>query len=90
MANHVHMMISSPPKYAVSRVVGFIKEESAIPLTRGYGERKRDFVGRNFRAGGDQVSSVGRDEGVIRQTLRKRKKGDQWLDKMNLWRSRPP
>ena len=48
MLDHVHMMISIPPKYAVSQVVGFIKGKSAIHLARTYGERKRNFVGQHF------------------------------------------
>src|SRR5712671_1016501 len=44
MLDHVHMMISIPPKYAVSQVVGFIKGKSAIHLARVYGEKKRNFV----------------------------------------------
>src|SRR6202041_1514039 len=46
MPDHVHMMISIPPKYAVSQVVGFIKGKSAIHLARVYGEKKRNFVGQ--------------------------------------------
>jgi glycine cleavage system aminomethyltransferase T len=42
------MMISIPPKYAVSQVVGFIKGKSAIHLARTYGERKRNFVGQSL------------------------------------------
>ena len=52
MPDHVHMMISVPPKYAVSQVVGFIKGKSAIHLARVYGERKRNFVGQHFWARG--------------------------------------
>ena len=48
MPNHVHMLISMPPKYAVSQVVGFIKGKSAIPLAWVNGERKRNFVGQHF------------------------------------------
>jgi hypothetical protein len=48
MPDHVHMLISIPPKYAVSQVVGFIKGKSAIHLARVYGERKRNFVGQHF------------------------------------------
>jgi len=44
MPDHVHMLISIPPKYAVSQVVGFIKGKSAIHLARVYGERKRNFA----------------------------------------------
>ena len=44
MSDHVHMLSSIPPKYAVSQVVGFIKGKSAIHLARVYGERERSFV----------------------------------------------
>ena len=50
MPDHVHMMISIPPKYAVSQVVGYIKGKSAVHLFRVYEERKRNFVGQHFRA----------------------------------------
>ena len=48
MADHVHMMVSIPPKYAVSQVIGFIKEKSAIHLARVYGQNRRNFVGQSF------------------------------------------
>ena len=44
MPDHVHMLISIPPKCAVSQVVGYIKGKSAIHLARVYGERSRNFV----------------------------------------------
>ena len=50
LPDHVHMMISIPPKYAVSQVVGYIKGKSAIYLARTYVERKRSFVGQHFWA----------------------------------------
>jgi putative transposase len=86
MPDHVHMMISIPPKYAVSQVVGFIKGRSAIHLARVYGGRKRRFVGQNFWARGYFVSTVGRDEAVIREYIKKREQEDSRLDQMNLWR----
>ena len=70
MSDHVHMMISIPPKYAVSQVVGFIKGKSAIHLARVYGEHRRNFVGQSFWARGYFVSTVGRDEEVIRNSIR--------------------
>src|ERR1035437_1641007 len=45
LPDHVHMMISIPPKYAVAQVIGFIKGKSAIHLARVYGGRKQNFVG---------------------------------------------
>ena len=81
-----HMMISIPPKYAVSQVVGFIKGKSAIHLARVYGERKRNFVGQHFWARGYFVSTVGRDEAVIREYIRNQEKEDQRLEQLNFWR----
>ena len=86
MPDHVHMMISIPPKYAVSQVVGYIKGKSAIHLARVFGERKRNFVGQHFWARGYFVSTIGRDEAVIRDSIRKQEQEDKRLDQMNLWR----
>ncbi len=86
MIDHVHMMISIPPKFAVSQVVGFIKGKSAIHLARVHGERKRNFVGQHFWARGYFVSTVGRDEEMIRQYIRNQEKEDQRLEQLNLWR----
>lgn len=84
MSDHVHMMISIPPKYSVSQVVGYIKGKSAIHLARVYAERKRNFVGQHFWARGYFVSTVGRDEAVIREYIRNQEKEDQRLDQMKL------
>ena len=85
MPDHVHMLLSIPPKYAVSQVVGFIKGKSAIHMARVYGERKRNFVGQHFWAEGFFVT-VGRDEDAIRAYIRNQEKEDQRLEQMNLWR----
>ncbi|HCS90707.1 MAG: IS200/IS605 family transposase [Thiohalocapsa sp. PB-PSB1] len=66
MPDHMHMLISIPPKHAVSQVVGYIKGKSAIHMARVYGERKRNFSGQHFWARGYFVSTVGRDEATIR------------------------
>ncbi|MGH8146036.1 MAG: IS200/IS605 family transposase [Rhodanobacteraceae bacterium] len=86
MVDHVHMMLRIPPKYAVSQVVGFIKGKSAIHLARVYGERKRNFVGQNFWARGYFVSTVGRDEQVIRAYIRNQEAEDRRLDQLQLLR----
>jgi putative transposase len=87
MPDHVHMMIAIPPKYAVSQVVGFIiKGKSAIHLARSYAERSRNFVGQHFWARGYFVSTVGRDEEVIREYIRHQEEEDKRLDQMQLWR----
>ena len=77
LADHVHMMISIPPKYAVSQVIGYVKGKSAIHLARVYGERRRNFVGQHFWARGYFVSTVGRDEAVIREYIKSQENEDQ-------------
>jgi putative transposase len=84
MSDHVHMMISIPPKYSVSQVVGYIKGKSAIHLARVYGERKRNFVGQHFWARGYFVSTVGRHEAVIRDYIRNQENEDERLDQLKL------
>ncbi len=86
MADHVHMLILIPPKYAVSQVVGFIKGKSAIHLARVYGERKRNFIGQHFWARGYYVSTVGRDEQAIREYIKNQETEDKRLEQLNLWR----
>ena len=86
MPDHVHILISIPPKYAVSQVVGYIKGKSAIHLARTYGERKQNYVGQHFWARGHLVSTVGRDEAVIREYIRNQEVEDERLDQLNLWK----
>jgi putative transposase len=84
LPDHVHMMISIPPKYAVAQVVGYIKGKSAIYIARNFAERRRNFVGQHFWARGYFVSTVGRDESVIREYIRKHQTEDQRLDQLGL------
>ncbi len=86
MPDHVHMMIAIPLKYAVSQVIGYIEGKSAIHLARVYGERKRNFVGQHFWAREYLVSTVGRDEELIRAYIRNQEQEDARLEQMNLWR----
>ncbi len=84
LADHVHMMISIPPKYSVSQVIGYIKGKSAIHIARTFAGRKRNFVGQHFWARGYFVSTVGRDETVIREYIRQHEKEDRRQDQLGL------
>ena len=66
-------------------MIGFIKGKSAIHLTRVYGELKRNFVGQHFWARGFMVSTVGRDEKVIRDYIRNQEDEDKRIDQMQIW-----
>jgi putative transposase len=83
-SDHVHMTIATPPKYAVSEVLGYIKGKSAIHLARVCGERKRNFVGQHIWARGYFVSTVERGEAAVRAYLRNQGKEDERLDQLNL------
>ena len=85
ISDHVHILISIPPKYAVLQVVGYIKGKSAIHLARTYGEPKQNYVGQQFWVRGYLVSTVGRDEAVIREYNRNHEVADESLDQLNLW-----
>jgi len=82
--DHVHVYLSIPPKYAVCNVVGFIKDKSVIHIARTYGGRARNFTGENFWARGYFASTVGRDEKVIREYIRKQEAEDERLEQLNL------
>ena len=84
LVDHVHMLISIPPKYAVAQVVGYIKGKSAIHIARSYAGRRRDFRGQQFWARGYFVSTVGRDEETVRQYIQQQEAEDRRLDQLQL------
>jgi putative transposase len=90
MADHVHMLVSIPPKYAVAQVIGFLKGKTAIHIARTYLGRRQNYAGQHFWARGYFVSTVGRDEGTVRDYIRKQEREDKRLDQMNLWNKEPP
>ena len=85
VVDHVHMLISIPPKYAVSQVIGYIKGKSAIHIARTAGGRQRNFTGEHFWARGYFVSTVGRDEKTIREYIQRQEEEDRRLDQMQMF-----
>ena len=77
LADHVHMCIEIPPKYAVSSVIGFLKGKSAIAIARRFKGKQRNFEGENFWARGYAVSTVGFEEEVVRRYIREQEASDQ-------------
>ena len=84
MPDHVHIMISIPPKHAVAQVVGYIKGKSAIHIARTYTGRRRNFVGQHFWARGYFVSTVGRDEAAVREYIRNQEREDHREEQLRL------
>jgi putative transposase len=83
--DHVHVLLSIPPKYAVAQVLGFIKGKSAIHIARTYLGRRQNFTGQHFWARGYYVSTVGRDEVAIREYIKKQEAEDQRLDQLEIF-----
>jgi putative transposase len=86
MQDHVHMLVSIPPKYSVAQVVGYIKGKSAIHIARTYMGKRQNFIGQNFWARGYFVSTVGRDEATVREYIRKQEKEDERLDQLQMFK----
>jgi hypothetical protein len=84
-SDHVHMLISIPPKYSVAQVTGYIKGKSAIHIARNYMGQKRNFTGHQFWARGYYVSTVGRDEKAVREYIKTQEEEDRRLDQLNLF-----
>ena len=85
MRDHVHMLVSIPPKYSVSQVVGYLKGKSAIHIARTFMGKARNFTGESFWARGYFVSTVGRDEKQIREYIQKQEQEDQRIDQLTLF-----
>jgi len=85
MSDHVHMLISIPPKYSVAQIVGFLKGKSAMSIVRTYFGRRKNFTGQHFWARGYHVSTVGRDEAMIREYIRHQESEDQRIDQLALF-----
>ena len=85
MPDHVHILISIPPKYSVSQVVGFIKGKSAISIARTYKGRRKNFTGQSFWARGYYVSTVGRDEETVRNYIKHQEKEDKRIEQLDLF-----
>ena len=84
--DHVHMLLSIPPKYAVSQVVGYMKGKSAIYIARTYLGQRKNYSGMSFWARGYFVSTVGTDEEVVRAYIREQEQEDQRIEQLQLFR----
>jgi len=90
MVDHVHMLVSIPPKYAVSQVVGYLKGKTAIHIARTYLGRRQNYAGQHFWARGYFVSTVGRDEAAVREYIQRQEAEDKRSDQLSMWKNEPP
>ena len=85
MSDHVHILISIPPKYSVSQVIGYIKGKSAISIARTYFGRRKNFTGQSFWARGFYATTVGRDETVVRNYIKNQEMEDRRIEQLDLF-----
>ena len=83
--DHVHLLISIPPKHSVSQVVGYLKGKSAIHIARVFMGRKKNFVGQNFWARGYYVTTIGHDAEVVREYIKRQEEEDKRSDQLKFW-----
>jgi len=85
MLDHVHVLISIPPKHAVASILGFLKGKSSIWVAQNIENKKQNFVGHKFWARGYYVSTVGADEKTIRDYIQKQEEEDKRMDGLSLF-----
>ena len=83
VSDHVHILISIPPKYSVSQAVGFIKGKSAIAIARNYMGRRKNFTGQSFWARGYYISTVGKYEEAVREYIKHQE--DRRIEQLKLF-----
>jgi len=85
LIDHVHMLLSIPPKHSVSSIVGFLKGKSSIWIAQNIANKQRNFVGQKFWARGYFVSTVGINEQTIRSYIQNQEAEDQRIEQLNLF-----
>ena len=84
-ADHIHLVLTIPPKHAVSDLVGFLKGKSAIKVFDMHPELKKRYWGRHFWAKGYCVSTVGLDEEEIKKYVKSQLNKDKNIDQLKLF-----
>ena len=74
--DHVHMVLSIPPSYCVSRVVGFVKGKSSIQIFRKFVGLRKKYYGQHYWSRGYCVTTIGLDEDMILKYVRWQQKKD--------------
>ena len=83
MLDHIHIVLSIPPKYSVAMVVGYLKGKSAIQIHRKMLGVKKGFTGKHFWSRGYCVSTVGLDEKTVREQVKNQEELDRRQDELD-------
>ena len=83
-ADHIHMLITVPPKYSISQIMGYIKGKSSLIIFDRHANLKYKYGNRHFWCRGYFVSTVGKNEKKIRQYIKEQLKEDYLQDQISL------
>lgn len=90
MPDHIHMLVSIPPKLSVAAFMGYLKGKSALMMFERHANLKYKFGNRHFWSEGYYVSTVGLNEATIRKYIRDQEKQDQIKDKLSIKKYEDP
>ena len=82
--DHIHMLLSIPPKYSVSQIVGYLKGKSSLLIFEKYANMKYKYGNRHFWCRGYYVDTVGRDKKAIEQYIRNQLREDVEYEQMSI------
>jgi putative transposase len=82
MSDHVHLLVSIPPKYAVSHIMGYLKGRSSMMIFERHANLKYKFGNKHFWATGYYVSTVGLNSATVEKYIRDQEKADQIEDRL--------
>ena len=84
MPDHIHLLLSIPPKYSVAYIMGYLKGKSALMIFDRHANLKYKFGNRHFWSIGYYASTVGLNEATIKKYIREQEKADQMMDKISV------
>ncbi len=90
MIDHIHLLVSIPPKYSVSSFMGYLKGKSALMIFDRHANLKYKYGNRHFWARGYYVSTVGLNEATIAKYVREQEKHDQMIDRITTKEAEDP
>ena len=82
--DHIHMLVSIPPKYSVSQIMGYLKGKSSLMIFEKYANMKYKYGNRHFWCRGYYVDTVGRIKKVIAEYIRNQLQEDVSYDQLSL------
>lgn len=82
--DHIHVLISIPPKYSVAQIMGYLKGKSSLMIFEKYANLKYKYRNRHFECRGYYVDTVGRNKKVIEQYIRNQLQEDKEYEQMSI------